>query len=84
MSTPKVRFAPSPTGYLHVGNARIALINWLFARRHGGALLLRIDDTDTERSTTEYEAAIVEDLAWLGLDHDEFLRQSDRLGASLA
>src|SRR5882757_3607820 len=63
----KVRFAPSPTGYLHVGNIRTALINWLFAKKHGGHFLLRIDDTDTERSKDEYTAAIKEDLSWLGL-----------------
>ncbi|MCS6922693.1 MAG: glutamate--tRNA ligase family protein, partial [Elioraea sp.] len=76
----KVRFAPSPTGFLHVGNARIALINWLFARKAGGSFLLRLDDTDTARSRPEYAAAIEEDLRWLGLDWDEGpLRQSDRL-----
>jgi len=75
----KVRFAPSPTGLLHVGNARIALANWCLARRAGGRFLLRLDDTDTERSKPEYAQAIEEDLRWLGLDWDEFLRQSDRL-----
>ncbi len=75
----KVRFAPSPTGLLHVGNARIALANWLLARRHGGNVLLRLDDTDAERSKPEFAAAIEEDLRWLGLDWDELLRQSDRL-----
>ncbi|SUE43503.1 glutamate--tRNA ligase [Roseomonas gilardii] len=74
----KVRFAPSPTGYIHVGNARAALANWLFARRQGGQFLLRLDDTDTERSKPEYARAIEEDLRWLGLDWDAFLRQSDR------
>lgn len=74
----KVRFAPSPTGLLHVGNARLALVNWLFARHGGGAFLLRLDDTDAERSRTEYADAIEEDLRWLGLDWDEFARQSDR------
>lgn len=73
-----VRFAPSPTGRLHVGNARIALVNWLFARKNGGRFLLRLDDTDTERSTTEFAAAIEEDLRWLGLDWDDFARESDR------
>ena len=67
----RVRFAPSPTGHLHVGNARTALFNWLFARRHGGACLLRIEDTDAERSTRASEQAIIGDLAWLGLDFDE-------------
>jgi glutamyl-tRNA synthetase/nondiscriminating glutamyl-tRNA synthetase len=66
-----VRFAPSPTGHLHVGNARTALFNWLVARRHGGRFILRIEDTDTERSTRASEAAILEDLRWLGLDWDE-------------
>jgi glutamyl-tRNA synthetase len=75
----KVRFAPSPTGLLHVGNARIALANWCLARHRGGRFLLRLDDTDTERSRPEFAQAIEEDLRWLGLDWDEFLRQSDRL-----
>jgi glutamyl-tRNA synthetase/nondiscriminating glutamyl-tRNA synthetase len=69
--TPRVRFAPSPTGLLHVGNARTALYNWLFARRTGGKFLLRIEDTDMERSETRYEAQLIEDLRWLGLDWDE-------------
>ena len=76
----RVRFAPSPTGYLHVGNARAALANWLHARRHGGAFLLRLDDTDAERSKPEFARAIAEDLRWLGLDWDEELRQSERGG----
>jgi len=67
----RVRFAPSPTGQLHVGNARTALFNWLLARGLGGTFVLRIEDTDVERSTTESERAIVEDLRWLGLDWDE-------------
>ena len=75
----KVRFAPSPTGLLHVGNARLALANWLFARHGGGAFLLRLDDTDTERSRADYADAIEADLRWLGLDWDDFERQSDRL-----
>src|ERR1700761_1715439 len=74
----KVRFAPSPTGYLHVGNARAALANFLFARRQGGRLLLRLDDTDTERGRPEYEQAIYDDLRWLGIEWDEPARQSDR------
>ena len=78
-ATTKVRFAPSPTGQLHLGNARTALVNWLFSRKTGGAFLLRLDDTDVERSTAEYAAAIEADLRWLGLDWDEFARQSDRL-----
>src|ERR1035437_8095981 len=68
---PRVRFAPSPTGLLHVGNARTALYNWLFARRTGGKFLLRIEDTDLERSETRYETQLIEDLRWLGLDWDE-------------
>ena len=75
----RVRFAPSPTGYLHVGNARIALANALFARRHGATFLLRIDDTDGERSRPEYELAVEHDLHWLGIAWDESFRQSERL-----
>jgi len=67
----RVRFAPSPTGYLHVGGARTALFNWLFARHHGGRLLLRIEDTDLERSTPEMVEGILEGMRWLGLDWDE-------------
>jgi glutamyl-tRNA synthetase len=67
----RVRFAPSPTGYLHVGGARTALFNWLYARRHGGAFVLRIEDTDAERSSWEMVTGIVEGLRWLGLDWDE-------------
>lgn len=67
----RTRFAPSPTGYLHVGGARTALFNWLFARKHGGKLILRIEDTDEKRNTPEARAAITEGLAWLGLDWDE-------------
>jgi glutamyl-tRNA synthetase len=76
-----VRFAPSPTGLLHVGNARTAMLNWLFAKKHHGKFFLRIDDTDTERSKPEYEAAILEDLAWLGMTHDIFARQIERADA---
>jgi glutamyl-tRNA synthetase len=68
---PRVRFAPSPTGYLHVGGARTALFNWLFARRHGGTFLLRIEDTDTERSSTDMVTGILDGLRWLGLTWDE-------------
>lgn len=75
----KLRFAPSPTGLLHVGNARVALANWLLARRHGGEFLLRLDDTDTERSRAEYAEAIEEDLTWLGLPWDGLVAQSTRL-----
>ena len=87
--TVRVRFAPSPTGQLHVGNVRTALFNWLFARRHGGTFVLRIEDTDRERSTAESEAALIEDLRWLGLSWDEGpgvggpfgpYRQTERLG----
>ena len=74
----KVRFAPSPTGYLHAGNVRTALINWLFVRKMGGHFLLRIDDTDTERSKAEYEEAIKEDMSWLGLSWDSIEKQSTR------
>jgi glutamyl-tRNA synthetase/nondiscriminating glutamyl-tRNA synthetase len=85
----RLRFAPSPTGHLHVGNARTALFNWLMARGAGGAFILRIEDTDAERSTPESERAILDDLRWLGLDWDEGpgvggargpYRQSERLG----
>src|SRR5579859_5685116 len=76
-----VRFAPSPTGRLHVGNARVALINWLFARQAGGRFLLRIDDTDTERSKKEHEDAIEVDLTWLGLTWDAKANQSARFAA---
>ena len=72
------RFAPSPTGRLHVGNIRTALHNFLFARKNGGKFILRIDDTDRERSTAEFEQAIRDDLDWLGLIPDESVRQSDR------
>ena len=67
----RVRFAPSPTGHLHVGNVRTALFNWLLARRHDGTFILRIEDTDVERSTVESDATILEDLRWLGLNWDE-------------
>lgn len=76
--TVRVRFAPSPTGRLHVGNIRTALINWLFAREQGGRFVLRIDDTDVERSTAEYEQGIETDLAWLGMTWDEKHSQSAR------
>jgi nondiscriminating glutamyl-tRNA synthetase len=84
----RVRFAPSPTGHLHVGNARTALFNWLFARQKGGQMILRIEDTDVERSQARYESLLMDDLKWLGLDWDEGpdvdgsygpYRQSDRL-----
>ncbi len=84
----RVRFAPSPTGWLHVGGARTAYFNWLYARQHRGQLVLRIEDTDVERSSDDAERGVLEDLAWLGLDHDEGpgsagphgpYRQSERL-----
>jgi glutamyl-tRNA synthetase len=71
MPGPRVRFAPSPTGYLHVGGARTALFNWLFARRHGGVFVLRIEDTDAERSSDEMVDGILDGMRWLGLDWDE-------------
>lgn len=76
--TVKVRFAPSPTGRLHIGNIRPAVFNWLFARREGGIFLLRFDDTDLERSKEEFVAGIRDDLTWLGLVWDEEFRQSGR------
>lgn len=79
MTSPLVRFAPSPTGYLHIGNARPALFNWLFAKRHQGRFLLRYDDTDLARSKAEYADAIAADLAWLGILPDLVIRQSDRI-----
>lgn len=72
------RFAPSPTGHLHIGNARTALLCWLYARKNGGRFTLRLDDTDTERSKEEYAASIREDLAWLGIGPDAEVKQSDR------
>src|SRR5215471_21644857 len=71
MSSVRVRFAPSPTGSLHVGNARTALFNWLFARHQGGKFILRIEDTDVERSEARFEIQLLDDLRWLGLDWDE-------------
>ena len=87
-STVRARFAPSPTGQLHVGNARTALFNWLFARQNGGTMVLRVEDTDVARSEARYEDQLIADLKWLGLDWDEGpdmggpytpYRQSDRL-----
>src|SRR5512146_2045930 len=78
--TPRLRFAPSPTGYLHVGGARTALFNWLFARHNGGTLILRIEDTDLERSTPEMVDGILDGLRWLGIDWDEGpFFQTDRM-----
>src|SRR5271166_3249639 len=88
ISQVRVRFAPSPTGHLHVGNARTALFNWLFARQKGGAMVLRIEDTDVQRSEERFEGQLLEDLKWMGLDWHEGpdlggpyapYRQSDRL-----
>jgi glutamyl-tRNA synthetase len=76
----RVRFAPSPTGYLHIGGVRTALFNYLFARKHGGAFILRIEDTDVERSTEASTRAILDGMAWLGLDYDEGpFKQSERM-----
>ncbi|OYQ32878.1 glutamate--tRNA ligase [Niveispirillum lacus] len=76
--TVAVRFAPSPTGHLHIGNIRTAIVNWLFAARHGGSFMFRLDDTDEERSTQAFADAIAEDLTWLGLTWDRYARESDR------
>src|SRR6202158_746156 len=75
----RVRFAPSPTGYLHIGGARTFIFNWLCARHTGGVVILRIDDTDVERNTQTSLDSIYEGLRWLELGWDEFYRQSDRL-----
>jgi glutamyl-tRNA synthetase len=80
MTAPIVRFAPSPTGRLHVGNVRTALVNWLFSQGQGGQFVLRIDDTDLERSTKENEAILKEDLTWLGLVWADTFNQSERFG----
>ena len=78
--TPRVRFAQSPTGFLHIGGVRTALFNYLFARKEHGTFLLRIEDTDRERSKKEFEDEILESLKWLGLRWDEsIVRQSERL-----
>ncbi|MEE8319715.1 MAG: glutamate--tRNA ligase family protein, partial [bacterium] len=75
----RVRFAPSPTGYLHIGGVRTALFNWLFARHHGGKFILRLEDTDLERSTEEAIGWILDGLEWLHLDWDEGpFRQTER------
>ena len=88
MSGVRVRFAPSPTGWLHVGGARTALFNWLYARQHGGAFVIRVEDTDVQRSSAESESGVLDDLRWLGLEWDEGpdmggphgpYRQSERL-----
>jgi len=76
----RTRFAPSPTGFFHIGSARTVLFNWLFARQHNGKFILRIEDTDTERSTPEFEKDIIDGIKWLGFDWDEKIyRQSERL-----
>ncbi len=84
----RTRFAPSPTGFIHLGNIRSALFPWAFARHHGGAFILRIEDTDTERSTPEATRAIVDAMDWLGLDYDEGpyyqMQRMDRYRAVLA
>jgi glutamyl-tRNA synthetase len=76
---PRVRFAPSPTGFLHVGSARTFIFNWLFARHNHGTMVLRLDDTDVERNTEASVQSIFEGLRWLGLNWDEEYKQSDRL-----
>ena len=78
-SLPRVRFAPSPTGFLHVGSARTFIFNWLYARHHRGTMVLRLDDTDVERNTDASVQSIFEGLRWLGLDWDEEYKQSERL-----
>src|ERR1044071_5253954 len=75
----RVRFAPSPTGFLHIGSARTFIFNWLFARRNGGTMILRIDDTDVERNTEASLTSIYEGLRWLDLGWDEEYKQSERL-----
>ena len=77
--TVRTRFAPSPTGYLHVGGARTALFNWLYARNHGGQFILRVEDTDKERNTEEARQAIFDGMSWLGLDWDEGPQRSGDL-----
>src|SRR5882757_11203374 len=76
----RVRFAPSPTGFLHVGSARTFIFNWLYARRNGGTMVLRLDDTDVERNTEASVNSIFEGLRWLDLGWDEEYKQSERLG----
>ena len=74
----RVRFAPSPTGYLHIGGARTALFNWMYAKAQNGSFVLRIEDTDQERSKDEYLDEILKSMEWLGLSWDEMYKQSDR------
>src|SRR5579859_814360 len=78
-TTPRVRFAPSPTGFLHVGSARTFIFNWLYARHNHGTMVLRLDDTDVERNTEASVQSIFEGLRWLGLNWDEEYKQSERL-----
>src|SRR5579863_10715841 len=78
-ATPRVRFAPSPTGFLHIGSARTFIFNWLYARHHHGVMVLRIDDTDIDRNSQASLDSIFEGLRWLDLGWDEEYRQSDRL-----
>src|ERR1700688_1295824 len=78
-SMPRVRFAPSPTGFLHVGSARTFIFNWLYARHNGGIVILRLDDTDVERNTQASVDSIFEGLKWLGLGWDEDYKQSERI-----
>ena len=72
------RFAPSPSGFIHVGNARSAILNWIYTRNQNGKFILRIDDTDTSKSNKEYEIAIKEDLKWLGIRWKKAFNQSER------
>ena len=83
MTAPIVRFAPSPTGRIHIGNARTALYNWLFAKKSGGRFILRFDDTDLARSTREFADIIETDLRWLGIEPDLLEDRHERLGESV-
>ena len=76
----RVRFAPSPTGFLHIGSARTGLFNYLFAKKNQGFLILRIEDTDKQRSDPKFEKDIIDNLKWLGMEWDEIYRQSERKG----
>ena len=77
--TTVTRFAPSPTGYVHIGNVRTAIINYLFSKKRGGKVIYRSDDTDTKRGRQEYADMILKDMSWLGLKYDESYKQSERL-----
>src|SRR5438128_8072354 len=81
LAKPRVRFAPSPTGFLHIGSARTFIFNWLYARRHGGTVILRIDDTDVGRNTEASLLSIYEGLSWLDLGWDEQYKASDRMSS---